>query len=589
MHLRKLDKYSNLIPIGFFMICVAVLSTQIMALFLLAEIADYGITLQICMAVSDSLLILSPYLLLKPRWRRTIIVPMTLIPIFLYANLLYYRNFHDIMGFKTMFGFSNLTGTVSDSAFASVQNADLWFLIPFVVFILLYAVWWRRFAVSSFSTIQRIYSMVVILALFAFTQSRLIAHTESRYNPETCSLKSSVNSETFYYNKFKDYMRTYRLRYYSLVPYFFREFYDYVKPEYRTASVEERKMINEFISRKDPEILDYFDSLPDNKGKNLILIVVESLNSDALYLTVNSQPAMPNLWNLIGEASSVIIADNVIPQIGDGRSSDGRFIYNTGILPPPHDPVAMSHPNANYPSLAKAFNGNAEEFDIGNPLQWNKGPMSKSYGYRKIHVADELSANMGKLGGRDGALLVNSVPKMAKMQQPFLATLCTMDMHDPYTGFKWNDGGFPSDSAYTQKELVYLRKVRQFDRALSKFVSRLKEANLYDNSVIAIVSDHTARESCLDGNHFIHARIPLIIFNSGVNLRTSMPVVQTDIYPTLLDIMGRGDYKWRGFGSSMLRNPSVLADDKHTLNDTIPSDPELLCLSELMLSTGWFK
>lgn len=571
------------------MICVAVLSTQIMALFLLVEIADFGIPLQICMAVSDSLLILSPYLLLKPRWRRTIIIPMTLIPVFLYANLLYYRNFRDIMGFKTMFGFSNLTDTVSDSAFASVQTADLWFLIPLIIFILLYVIWWHRFAVASFSAMLKVYSMVGILALFAFTQSRLIAAAGSRYNTATCSSKSSVNSEAFYYNKFKDYMRTYRLRYYSLVPYIFREFYDYVKPEYRRASTEERKMITEFINRKQPEILDCFDTLPDNKGKNLILVVVESLNSDALYLTVTSQPAMPNLWNLIDDASSVILADNVIPQIGDGRSSDGRFIYNTGILPPPHDPVAMSHPNANYPTLAKAFNGNAEEFDIGNPLQWNKGPLSKSYGYRKIHVADELSANMGKLGGRDGALLVNSVPKMAKMRQPFLATLCTMDMHDPYTSFKWNDGGFPSDSAYTQKELVYLRKVRQFDRSLSKFIVRLKEANLYDNSVIAIVSDHTARESCLDGTHFSHARIPMIVLNSGVNLRTSAPIVQTDVYPTLLDIMGRGDYGWRGFGTSVLRNPEVIAPDRFTLHDTIPCDAERLRLSELMLSTGWFK
>ena len=488
MHPRKVDTYANLIPIGFFVICVAVLSTQIMALFLLAEIADFGIPLQICMSVSDSLLILSPYFLLKPRWRRTIIVPMTFLPIFLYANLLYYRNFRDIMGFKTMFGFSNLTGTVSDSAFASVQTVDLWFLIPFLIFISLYVIWWRRFAVSSFSTIFKIYVSVGILALFAFTQSRLVTLAASRYNPETCSTDLSAVSETFHYNKFKDYMRTYRLRYYSLVPYIFREFYDYVKPEYRSATEEEHRAITEFLSRKQPEILDRFDSLPDNKGKNLILIVVESLNSDALYLKVNSQPAMPNLWKLIDDASSVILADNVIPQIGDGRSSDGRFIYNTGILPPPHDPVAMSHPHANYPSLAKAFDGNAEEFDIGNPLQWNKGPLSKSYGYRKIHVADELSANMGKLGGRDGALLVNSVPKMAKMRQPFLATLCTMDMHDPYTSFKWNDGGFSADSTYTQKELVYLRKVRQFDRALSKFIVRLKDANLYDNSVIAIVS-----------------------------------------------------------------------------------------------------
>lgn len=514
---------------------------------------------------------------------------MTLVPVFLYANLLYYRNFHDLMGFKTMFGFSNLTGTVSDSAFASVQMADLWFLIPYLIFLSFYILWWRKFSVSSFSTIVKIYATAGILALFVFTQTRLVKRAESKFNAKTCSPELSTVSESFYYNKFQDYMRTYRLRYYSLVPYVVREFYDFVKPEYRKATEEEIAKIDEFLKTKQSPLLESFDSLPDNRDKNLIVIVVESLNSDALYLTVDSQPAMPELWRSIEEAPSVILADNIIPQIGDGRSSDGRFIYNTGIIPPPHDPVAMNHPNAHYPSLAKAFDGNAEEFDIGNPVQWNKGPLSKSYGYRKIHVADELSANMGKLGGRDAALLVNSVPKLAKMKQPFLATLCTMDMHDPYTWFKWNDGGFPSDSAYTQKELVYLRKVRQFDRALSKFISKLKEAKLYDNSVIAIVSDHTARESCLDGDHFSHMRIPMIILNSGLNLNTSMPIVQTDVYPTLLDVMGRNDYQWRGFGTSLFRNPGLVESKMYSLNDSIAPDPSLQRLSETMLSTGWFK
>lgn len=51
---------------------------------------------------------------------------MVLVPIYLYANLLYYRNFNDMMGFSTMFGVQNATGVVADSAFSSVKLGDLW-------------------------------------------------------------------------------------------------------------------------------------------------------------------------------------------------------------------------------------------------------------------------------------------------------------------------------------------------------------------------------------------------------------------------------------------------------------------------------
>ena len=324
-------------------------------------------------------------------------------------------------------------------------------------------------------------------------------------------------------------------------------------------------------------LISGFDSLPDNRQKNLILIVVESFDSDLLYMRPNGKPALPNLWRIINEADSKIILDNIIPQIGQGRSSDGRFLYQTGIIPNPTSPVAMNHPVAHYPSLARAFSGNAKEFDMGAPLQWNKIPMSKSYGYRKIHTETDLCKNMKRLGGRDAALFTNSLPLLKEMKQPFLATLCTMDMHDPYDTFGWKPSDAWTDKTFSPQERVYIEKGRQFDKALANFIAGLKECGLYDNSVIAIVSDHTARENRLNGTHFIHPKIPAIILNSGVNLKSNEELYQCDIYPTLLDLTGRSDYSWRGFGNSVLREKRDLS-------------PEYSChLSTLMMDTGQWK
>lgn len=577
------------IPIVFFAVCVILLSTQIFLFIYYARINDFSIAINILTALSQALLILSPYLLLKPKWRPTIAVPMVVIPIFLYVNLLYFRNFCDLMGFKTMFGFQNVTGTVTDSAFSSVEGGDVWFLIPLLLFLSIYILWFKKFRIHSFSNLVKVISLDIVALVFVVNQCYLVSEVRNLYNTDTGNVQRAVFTEPFHYNKFKDSTRVNRLKYYTLVPYIFREFYDYIKPEYRNPTEQELSEINAFVNRSLLPFVAAFDSLPNNRGKNLIIIIVESLNSDALNIYPNSKPAMPFLKSLLDSDSPKIFLDNILPQIGDGRSSDGRFIYNTGILPPPHDPVSMSHPTADYPSLAKAFPGVAEEFDIGNPMQWNKGPLSKSYGYRKIHVDRELVVNMKKLGGRDAALFVNSLPILEKLPQPFLATLCTMDMHDPYDNYLWRKSDAWQDSTFSLQERVYIEKLRQFDAALSQFIAGLKKSSLYDNSVIVIVSDHTARESKLTGTHFTNYRIPVIILNSGIDIKSSAPLLQSDVYPTLLDVMGLSEYGWRGFGISVFRNPKIISDKTYNLTDSVTADETLMHLSETMIETGYFN
>lgn len=582
----KVNKHIGII---FFIVCVILLATQIFSFIYLADINEFPIGINLLTAISESLLILSPYLLLNGKWRRTVLIPMTLIPVFLYANLLYYRNFCDLMSFQTMFGFQNMTGAVTDSATTSIEAADLWLLMPYILFISLYVLWFKEFIKDVYSILFKIIAIDIIALLFAVNQFYLVSEVKRIYVHTLEYRNRTGNVNTFHYNKFQKSARMVRFQYYSLTPYIFREFIDYVKPEYRSATPEEMAELQAFINGEDKPILQIFDSLPDNKGKNLIVIIVESFNSDGLYASPCDKPAMPYLTSLIANTKDVIVLDNITPQIGEGRSSDGRFIYNTGILPPPRDPVAMAHPVAHYPSLAKAFNGEAEEFDVGHPRQWNKMQLSKSYGYRKIHTDSEMLKNADKLGGKDIAMFVNAIPLLEKMHQPFLATLCTMDMHDPYETFPQRITDAWKDTTYTRQECVYVEKLRKFDASLSHFIVGLKRAGLYDNSVIAIVSDHTARESMLPGNHFVHRRIPAIILNSGIELRSSAPIAQTDIFPTLLDVIGKDGYEWRGFGTSVFRNPKFLEDKEYNLSDSMIQDAKLQRLSETMLETGQFK
>lgn len=571
------------------LVCWGMLAVQIGAFYELSGINSFGLGFNVFIAAVDAAVIVSPFMLLKPRWRWSVIVPMLLIPIYLYANLLYYRNFNDMMGFATMLGVQNATGVVADSAFSSVRLGDLWIGVPFVVSILFYIALIKRVSVKSFSRNLKIAVVLTASVLFISQQLTLQAKMWTFVTKGDKEFSLNVHKGILK-NFFPHYNRSMTLRFYGFPTYWVFETISEIKPVYRLDKKEIAEIGRRLDSREQYPLV--IDSLPDNSKRNLIIIVVESLNSDGLYAKVNGGTAMPYLSRLI-EGDGVFVADNICSQVGSGRSSDGRFIIHTGLLPTLNNPVAMTYPDEHYPSISDALKREAYEFDCANPVQWNKVRLSKSYGFQKLYPEKEMVKNMKKLGGKDVALFNNALPIIKTMKPPFVAALNTMDMHDPYNGFGWKKSDVWQDTSLTVNEKVYVEKLRQFDAALSQFVKGLKDVDLYDNSVIVIVADHNARESALLANKFKSHSIPLIILNSGLDIKTHLAVGQIDVYPTILDVIGVHNYRWRGFGTSILRNPRLTTSDLKTY-DRI-SDPYSYPsrydweLSECMITGGYFK
>lgn len=102
----------------------------------------------------------------------------------------------------------------------------------------------------------------------------------------------------------------------------------------------------------------YLDDMPrygDNRyavepGRNLILIVVESMNSWLLNRTVNGVEIMPRLNRLLSEEGT-FSALHLIPQVKDGRSSDSHLIFNTGLLPAKVGATAVLYGGNTYPGF----------------------------------------------------------------------------------------------------------------------------------------------------------------------------------------------------------------------------------------------
>ena len=97
--------------------------------------------------------------------------------------------------------------------------------------------------------------------------------------------------------------------------------------------------------------------------RNLIFIIVESLNTKAIEWEYNGRMAMPFLNSLIADSASITFT-SMYPQAGLGRSSDGQMMYLTGIYPSKGTPMSIIAPYGPYPSLARLFPKNADTFEI---------------------------------------------------------------------------------------------------------------------------------------------------------------------------------------------------------------------------------
>ena len=100
--------------------------------------------------------------------------------------------------------------------------------------------------------------------------------------------------------------------------------------------------------------------------------------------------------------------------------------------------------------------------------------------------------------------------------------------------------------------------VEYSDYAIKKFFDTVKKEDWYNNTIFAIISDHTT-EDYYDyyKQKIAHHRLPIILFSPNKTLMAQGSSEelgqQIDIFPTLVDLMGY-QKPFRSWGRSLLAN-----------------------------------
>ena len=504
--------------------------------------------------LTDSMLLLSGIWIIGPRFRWTACLAIAVCVFFIYANLLYFRYWHDIIPFHTIISVKSYNSLVFQNVPGLITLSDAVYLLFVCIPIAAY----RLLSVRNTPPVKASHKAVVVTVIFLmFATAQILAtnaiknYIRTTENSNYTFLQALDNRFTMQSNRVCMWKAS-GLAMYSLVQ--VCHIPDYRK---KVLAPDQRRVVESFINSR--QSVGVSSAFSGNRNHNLILIIVESLNSGVIDARVNGVEVTPILNRLVRDHGTISCVD-VVSQVKDGGSSDGQMIYNTGLLPINNGCAALIFGDNTFPSLVSSLKpSSAKEIIAEAGYIWNHDVTSESYGY------DELIQKVGdsryaEEHGHDAALFKRALDEIPKMPQPYLLEITSLSMHKPFM-----DKGASFHKNLTELNGIsaplanYYRMTNYFDTQLGMFVDELKRMRLYDNTIIVIASDHNTEIEGVENSE--DSPIVFMALNTGESMRIDRTVGQIDVFPTILDVMGCENMSWRGVGISMLDQDNSSAVD----------------------------
>lgn len=286
------------------------------------------------------------------------------------------------------------------------------------------------------------------------------------------------------------------------------------------------------------------------RGKNLLVLQVESLEAFVLDLKVGGVPVTPVLDGLKARG---LWFSQYHEQVRGGVSSDADLMTNTSTYPLAKGPTFALFPTAALPSLPRILGrlGYATislHPDTGSVWNCLPGLMNLGFGRSLDSSAWDCSDAWG-IGLCDGSYFRQAAPVIAGLKRPFYAFLVTQSSHLPFKPpARVRSLPLPRDL----DGMVmggYLQAVHYTDRQIGLLLADLERRGALKDTVVAIYGDHQGvhkfygeelaasplREPWWeDGSR----RLPLVIQGEGLAPATvEAHGGQIDLMPTLLDLL----------------------------------------------------
>ncbi|MBX7281565.1 LTA synthase family protein [Clostridium chauvoei] len=494
-----------------------------------------------------ALLFLSFALLFKGRGRVIYLFVVDLIiTILILVDLGYFRGFLTMPSALLLMQTSNMDN-MGSTIMSMFSNKDYLLFIDFIIMgIFIFITRKSHFQIKRRAPLTFIISLIISILYIAYVPFNLFV---------------LGNKEVKNASIFDNYDPTNTARYLSPVGYHIFDVYNVYKDSkpYELTD-EEQAQVNKFFEIKK-------ENLPNNeyaglfKGKNLIVIQVESLESFVIDKKINDQEITPVLNNLVNTG---IYFPNIYEQVNEGTSSDCDLMINTSMFPLRRGSTFFRYPNTTYNSLPLLLEEQGYETSAIHPDKgsfWNYTNGLTGIGFKKFtdYYSFDIDEQIG-MGLSDESYFRQVVPMLKQTPNPFYAFTVTLTSHGPFDlPDKYRTLGLNEELGNSELG-GYFESVKYTDKQIGMFLKKLDEEGILDNTVVVIEGDHTGVHKYY--NHSIealsekedwyldngHHTIPFIIWSKDVQYPKKSDIIggQIDIMPTLLYLMGIPNEKYEG-------------------------------------------
>ena len=512
--------------------------------------------------IAFALIFLSFSLLFKGKGRiiYTLVIDCILTLLML-IDTWYFRGFLTVPSVIVLTQMANLDN-MSGSILSMTSKLDLLFLFDFIILAIYAYITRNSFTKKHRRAIKTFICTFVLSILFII------------YVPVSINVFNNKDVHNAYF--FSNYDKSNTAKYFSPIGYHIMDCYTtYRDSKPYKLTKQDKSDINELFEIKK-------ENLPDNqyasisKGKNLIYIQVESLESFVIGQTINGKEITPNLNKLIQKG---LYFPNIFEQVNEGTSSDSDLMVNTSMLPLRSGSTFFRYPNTNYNSLPNLLEGEGYSSIAIHPDKgsfWNYANGLTGIGFDKFN--DFYSFNVDEqigLGISDKRYFEQVVPMLKEQKQPFYSETVTLSSHGPFDiPEKYRELGL--DDELGKNELGgYFESVHYTDKQIGNFLDLLDKEGLLENSVIAIMGDHTGVHKYYDNsiNQLSNKEawylntgnpvVPLVIYNPSFKEGKTFDLYggQIDVMPTLLYLLGvdKEKYENTALGRNLLNTEKSFA------------------------------
>ncbi|WP_461227415.1 LTA synthase family protein [Lacticaseibacillus suihuaensis] len=482
----------------------------------------------------------------------TMLIIDALTTTWLFANILYYREFSDFLTFALIKGSGAVSNNLSKGVFG-IMNASDWFVfLDLVVLILLLA-----FRVIRMNTTP--VKKSVALGITALACCMIGANLSMAYSD-----RSGLLTRTFDNNYIVKYLG---LNAYTMV--------DGVKTA-KTSAAKANAKASDLDSVK--KFLKNHQTAPNveysgvAKGKNVFIIHLESFQQFLIDFKWQGTEVTPNL-NKLYHQSDTLSFDNFFNQVGQGKTADAEMMLENSLFGTAEGSAMVADGTTNTfqaaPAILDQMGYTTAAFHGDVPSFWNRDNAYRSWGYdyfiSKSYYPSGKNYEVG-YGLKDKIFMKYSTKYVEQLPQPFYAKLITVTNHYPYELDKKN---VSIAKTKTGDKTVdgYVQTAKYLDQSIGEFMAWLKKSGLEKNSMLVFYGDHYG----ISGNHkkavakllgrtdfndFDNAqfqRVPLMIhmpgLKGGVNHTYGGEI---DVLPTIENLLGVKSSNYIQFGSDLL-------------------------------------